>query len=440
MTWNCAPEAAEPVIAEDDQQRPVVDVGQDLADDLVAAAVMLLDRPGEPRVKGLALVGRVVGLAEPPEHVLDAVRRVVEAVEEAFAEPIELVEHHGPPLAPGVLALGQEGLLAEPLVRQAVVVLDHARGVEHPEPLGELAGEFRRRADREERGLGVEVDGRGVELEGRAPSRTRWKRTMPWTDWSGPSLNLTRSQSLQAPCRTASSLGEPLERTITRPACWSSESVISNRASARVLRMARADQVGRDRAVAVDLDRDDLLALARGYRGIGAVERGGAEAAAEVGDAHAREHRARAARSGGYVQGQRRMVEAIPAAESRSQTGVPRRRFTAFGGEQDVLLLVPVQAVVGQVGLRVAAEEVEDAVAAGVHPRGEGRPGDGRLGRGRRRHPCESARGDQLRQIRQLSGRQHRLDEARLEPVQADHDDSLRHRPASRAVLGMSMP
>ena len=57
---------------------------------------------------------------------------------------------------------------------------------------------------------------------------------MPWTDWSGPSLNLTRSQSLQAPCRTASSFGEPSERTITRPAAGSSESVISNRESARV--------------------------------------------------------------------------------------------------------------------------------------------------------------------------------------------------------------
>ena len=48
-----------------------------------------------------AAIGRVIGLAEPPEHVLDAVGRVEEAVEEALVEPVELVEHHGLAFAPG---------------------------------------------------------------------------------------------------------------------------------------------------------------------------------------------------------------------------------------------------------------------------------------------------------------------------------------------------
>ena len=125
-------------------------------------------------------------------------------------------------------------------------------------------------------------------------------------------------------------------------------------------------------------------------------------------------------------------VEPIPAAESRSQTAVPRRRFTAFGREEGVLLLVAVQGEVGPVGRRVAAEEVEDAVAARVRPGGERRPGHRRLGRGGRRDPGQPAPPRQVRQVRQLARGEHRLDDRGLQPVQADHDDPAEVRSRAR--------
>ncbi len=107
----------------------------------------------------------MVRLAEPPEHVLDAVRGVEEAVEEPLLEPPQLVEHHRLALAPGVVALVQEGGLADPPVDQAVVVLDHPRRVERPRRRRRAPREVGGLADREQGGRRVEVDRRGVELQ-----------------------------------------------------------------------------------------------------------------------------------------------------------------------------------------------------------------------------------------------------------------------------------
>ena len=66
----------------------------------------------------------------------------------------------------------------------------------------------------------------------------------------------------------------------------------SRRRRSPALGAAGPDQVRRDRcrlAVARP-EPDDVLALAGLRRGVGRVERRGAQAAAEVGDAHAREH------------------------------------------------------------------------------------------------------------------------------------------------------
>ena len=256
---------------------------------------------------------------------------------------------------------------------------------------------------------------------------------MPWTDWSGPSLNLTRSQSLQDPLldgqlswRAAGADHHPARRGVK------GQRDLESRVGPGP-GMARPDHVGRYRAATFHLDGDDLLALARGYRRIGTVECGRAEAAAEVGHSHPREDRA-----AGAIGGVRAGAAEDGRGDPRGREPVPDRGPAAEvhgpGRREDVLLLVPVQAVVGQVRLRITAEEVEDAVTAGIHPGGERRPGHGCLGRGGRGHAGKSARGNQLRQVRQLSGRQHRLDEARLEPVETDHDHSLRNRPASRAI------
>src|SRR4029434_6841561 len=93
---------------------------------------------------------------------------------------------------------------------------------------------------------------------------------------------------------------------------------------------------------------------------------GGAEAAAEVGHAHAREHV-----SAHVVRRKRAGAAENAGGDSRRRQQLPYRRPPAevdgLGWEVSVLLLVPVQRVVGQIRLRVAPDEIEDAVA----PRGD---------------------------------------------------------------------
>ena len=117
-----------------------------LADDGVAAAITVVDDLGEIGIGGHAAIGRVVGLGEPPEQVLDSVGRVEQAVEEPFLERFQLLEHHRLALAPDDLALVEVGLLGDALVVQSRVVFDHAGRVVKTD----VAGRARRRtrADR----------------------------------------------------------------------------------------------------------------------------------------------------------------------------------------------------------------------------------------------------------------------------------------------------
>ena len=153
------------MIGECDEQRLVVAELEGLANDRVAPAITVVDDLSEFGTRGHAAVGRVIGLGEPPEQVLDSVRRVEQAVEEPFFERLELVEHHRLALAPDDLALVEIGLLGDPLVVQSGMVFDHAGRVIKTDALGELAGVFGWIADREEGRVGVEVDRRGIQGE-----------------------------------------------------------------------------------------------------------------------------------------------------------------------------------------------------------------------------------------------------------------------------------
>ncbi len=88
IQMNAAPETVESMVGERDEQGLVVAELEGLADDGVAAAVTVVDDPGEFGTGGHAAIGRVVGLGEPPEHVLNSVRRVEQAVEKPFLERI----------------------------------------------------------------------------------------------------------------------------------------------------------------------------------------------------------------------------------------------------------------------------------------------------------------------------------------------------------------
>ena len=68
---NAAPEAVEPMIGHRDQERLVVDELHRPADDRIATAISIIDHRGEIGIGSDAPVSRVVGLAEPPEQVLD---------------------------------------------------------------------------------------------------------------------------------------------------------------------------------------------------------------------------------------------------------------------------------------------------------------------------------------------------------------------------------
>ena len=118
------------MIAEDDDQGLLVGELERLAHDLVSPPVLILD---DPRILGPgrpAAIGRVIGLTVAPEQVLNPIGRVEQAVEEAFLEPLQLVEHHGLAFPPGQVALVEERVLADPLVVDPGVVLDHPRGVD----------------------------------------------------------------------------------------------------------------------------------------------------------------------------------------------------------------------------------------------------------------------------------------------------------------------
>ena len=125
------------------------------------------------------------------------------------------------------------------------------------------------------------------------------------------------------------------------------------------------------------------------------------------------------------MHGQRR----IGRADARRLEKLPDRRSApqvdGLGRQEGVLLLVAIQAEIGQVGLGIAAQEVEDPVAARVGPGRERGPGDRGLGRARRGNPGKSAPLSQPRQVGQLARFEQPRDDAGVQTVQTDDDDLL---------------
>jgi len=188
------------------------------------------------------------------------------------------------------------------------------------------------------------------------------KRTIPWTDWNGPVLNFTRSQSLhrQADLQLRR---RPTEHT-SAGRRGSSRSVTPT--GVGPVRGCGSDQIRRDLPAGDDRTRT-RFSLSRATTPRGVVERRGAETAAQVGHAIPRASargpcQAISARAAKTVEPTPR-PRAIPDRR-------PRLRFTTRG-QQRVLLLIAIQAVVGQVSLRVAGRS-RDPVSARVRTRREG--------------------------------------------------------------------
>lgn len=276
--------------------------------------------------------------------------------------------------------MGEEGVFGEAFVVESGVVFDHASGVVEADRVGQFAGVVERVADREQGSGRVEVDRGGVETglgiggegvesddapDGQEQARLEFDAHpgTPGSDGDDQTGGLARGLDDQV---AVGGVGTDLERDGEVGA---------------VLRVAGTGQVSEVGAVGLGVKEGQLLAFAGSVVGVGREEGWGAEAAAEVRDAHAGEDPARggvgrvgagAAKDRGGNAG---LVEDVPDRGSAAEVD-------GLGGSEGVFLLVLVEGQVGQVRLGVAAEEVEDTVAAGVEAGGEGRPSDGGLSGG----------------------------------------------------------
>ena len=167
------------------------------------------------------------------------------------------------------------------------------------------------------------------------------------------------------------------------------------------------------------------LALARGHVVTFGVERRGPEAPADVGDAEPGQQAALSdfTRIGAGTAEHGRW-------NSRAAEHFPERlaaaRVHRAGRDEGVLLFVAIEGQVGEVGRGVAAQEIEDAVPAGIGAGGEAGPGDRGLGgEGGGESGVATAIADGG-QVGELAGREHRLDDGRLESVQTDDQDARR--------------
>ncbi len=192
------------------------------------------------------------------------------------------------------------------------------------------------------------------------------------------------------------------------------------------------------RADAIALAAQDRL-LAAGVHGVAlgvlarAEERERALAAAQVRDAHPREqeaaelHRREGDRNAldhaPDVLVAEQLPERLRLLEQLDARAPERHDVTADVG--DALGRADVGGRQHRpVGAGVARQEVEDAVAAGVHSRREGRPRDGALRRIRGAEVLVAAFGDQRAEVRELPLLHQALEDHRVHAVHAQHEQA----------------
>ena len=116
-------------------------------------------------------------------------------------------------------------------------------------------------------------------------------------------------------------------------------------------------------------------------------------------------------------------------ADARRLENVPDRRspsqIDSLGRQKGILLLVAVQAEIRQVGLGIAAQEVEDSVSSRVGPRRKRGPGNRRLRRARGGNPSKPASFSQSSQVGKLARFEQPRDDGRVQTIQTEDDDLL---------------
>ncbi len=300
------------------------------------------------------------------------------------------------------------------------MIFDHPRCVEYSELTLQLRGIFGRRADRIERPVRIEIDRRGVQLKNRlGPNKVEPNDAFDRLKQAGFELHfepvapftLAHFQKFRLPFRTD-------DGPFGRGFGMNGDLAIKIGSS---LVITRADKMRADRAVIFCAHADHLLAFPGHDLARRSVERRCSQSPAQVGHAHPCQHtptdvvrrvRARTAKNGGRDSGLREQFPERPAAA----------QIYSFRRQISILLLVSIKSQIGEIGLRITADEIENAVAARIYSCGECRPRDRRL----RRIGGLNARVPTLRsepgKMRQFAGFQQRIYDLRLETVQPDND------------------
>ena len=375
----------------------------------------------------------MVGVEEAVEHVRHAVGLREDRDEKVPVRPAELAERRGAHLVHGLVEVVQERLLVDALGVERRGVLRPADRLVGPERPGELARERARGADRGEgadrriveRGEvdAERIDGEDMEAAEPVERDQREAEGRHHGDAEGEpgAPGAARDARLAA--------GEVDRHRVARPVHAQAERE-GERRPAAAARIGRPGHV-RARLVAGAPERHQPPAAGiLRVRGevVRQVEEGtvGAE---EVRDAEAREHAPARHRVGreGVRHAQHDCVHAVLGRHLPEGHPAPARPSLGRGGLDDA---VPVarrahtaRAHVGEVGRRVALDEVEDAVAARPRPGREGGPRHRRLRRvGRGERAVVAALGERA-QVGQLPLLQPAREEARVDAVEAeDHE------------------
>ncbi len=389
-------------------------VGED--DDLglveqIALAQALFDAADQLVQVFVPLVDEIGPVAE--EHMLDAVERVEDAGQHALVKAVDLVHEHVFAQPVDVLAQGQELLVVDAAVLEGGGVLRPADGREGAAIFPHLADEVARRAIGPGRGQGVDLQREGVEADVRAVlDQDDLRHSLDRQDH----VDLERHLEQRAPLAQLQ-----VERLLAdRDAGGLGRGRLDGDIERRRLQTVLALAHGAGQLAAVDLAilaqrRHGRLAAAVGIAGLGGEVDADTQTAEQVGRAQAgqaahrrleprREH-GRPPQHGGRLAHVDRLLEDRLGVV---RLGELRAGQARLGGQKR-----HVQGVVG----RVAMNEVEHAVAAGVQPGGDACPGHFALRRVGHREAPIAVLGYVLAQVRQPAGVVQTLERCRVKGV-----------------------
>ena len=421
---------AKPVVGADEKGRVVPGRIEGRAHRRVHARHVILD--DRPQALGrVRVVERVRRVVEAPEAVLDAVRGVEDDREQPFLEAPQFVGEHGFPLPGHVVAERQEGLVRDRAVGEALGFLGHAEGaVRAAQSLGQFGGIAGRGGDGQIGGFGIDLDGTAVE---------------------GKRFETLQEKARDARHDAAVAAGEA-QAQIGRPAVGGDaarrflagifeQPVAARQREAAYGRGALAGDQGdgafhgKDRTAVGEADCLDLAAPPACALGPFLIADVVAEAAFHIRRAEPGEHvRAGKGRRIGHgpAYGRNRHAGAHGDVEKGGRVIGRRGRLQGTGRAG------PRQGEPGQVGTRVAHDEVIDAVPPGVGSGCEAGPGHGALGGvGGVQRREEAGRG-QPAQMGQPALGHHFPAQARVQAVDAEHDGLAQGFMRSHGIRGPS--